>query len=190
MIRRIVISLVLSMLLHVSSDAQKSETDSLKKTIDLAKTDSLKVEALHYAKIAGEVNLQVTALASLAGCQKDNGDKGFITTLTSLHRIVEENNMIPVWPDVYEFYAWWYAQQGDYKKAYEYHQLFKDAADKLSSDNVKNKISMLKPASGLTKWIERSWLSEMKKRFSNFRYKIKTPSTMFLVADYWVLSLS
>lgn len=100
-------------------------------------------KALHYAKIAGEVNLQVTALTSLAGCQKDNGDKGFITTLTSLHRIVEENNIIPVWPDVYEFYAWWYAQQGDYKKAYEYHQLFKDAADKLSSDNVKNKISML-----------------------------------------------
>lgn len=120
-----------------AADVEEFYYKNPKKAIELYK------KALHYAEIVGEVNLQVTALTSLAGCQKDNGDKGFITTLTSLHRIVEENNMIPRWPDVYEFYAGWYAQQGDYKKAYEYHQLFKDAADKLSSDNVKNKISML-----------------------------------------------
>lgn len=100
-------------------------------------------KALHHAKIVGEVNLQVTALIALADCQQLNGDKDFITTLKTLHGIVEENNMIPRWPDVYDLYAGWYEKQGDYKKAYEYYRLFKTSADKLSSDNVKNKIAML-----------------------------------------------
>jgi len=100
-------------------------------------------KALHHARIIGNISYQATSLSALAGYEQEIDHKDLKQTLDTLYHLVSENNLVTMWPDVYESLARWYQKQGDYKKALEYQILFKKSSDKLSSDNTKDKISKM-----------------------------------------------
>ncbi len=110
---------------------------------DSSRAISYYQKALHYARIIGNINYQAISLSALSGYEQEIDHKDLKKTLDTLYRLVNENNLVSMWPDVYESLAGWYEKQGDYKKALEYQILFKKSSDKLSSDNTKDKISKM-----------------------------------------------
>ncbi|MCD2422076.1 histidine kinase [Niabella pedocola] len=96
-----------------------------------------------YASESQDVSQIARALTALAQLKTDLKQAGAVVYIDSLCRLADENGMRNVRADALQLYAEWYAQAGNYKKAYAFQQEQKALSDSLNSEESRQKIAML-----------------------------------------------
>lgn len=96
-----------------------------------------------YAKENEDVWQMTQALTPLAQFKIDIQQPNAIKYIRELDTLAQKYEMIGQRSDAMKLYAAWYAMQGNYKKAYEYQQQFKQLSDSINSEESREKISMM-----------------------------------------------
>ena len=100
-------------------------------------------QAYKYAKENEDVWQIARAIVSLAQFKIDVKQTDAIVFIDELYKIADTNGMNDSKSDALHLYSQWYAQQGSYKKAYEYQRQYKLLSDSINSEDSREKISMM-----------------------------------------------
>lgn len=100
-------------------------------------------QAYAYAFENQDVSQIAKALTSLAQLKTDLKRADAVVYIDSLYRLADENGMRSARADALQLYAEWYAQTGNYKKAYTFEREQKTLSDSLNSEESRQKIAML-----------------------------------------------
>lgn len=100
-------------------------------------------QSYNYARENQDVWQITRALVSLAQFKIDIKQKDAIKLIDELYAIADSNEMKDSKADALELYSEWHAQNGNYKRAYEYQQLHNELSDSINSEESREKISML-----------------------------------------------
>jgi len=100
-------------------------------------------QAYEYARENEDVWQIARALVPLAQFKIDVKQNDAIVFIDELYQLADTNGMNDSKADALHLYAQWYAQEGSYKKAYEYQREYKTLSDSINSEDSREKISMM-----------------------------------------------
>ncbi|MBV4360485.1 tetratricopeptide repeat-containing sensor histidine kinase [Pinibacter aurantiacus] len=117
---------------------------------DLATYKKDTVKALEYYRKSYEYAMQNEdvwqqgkALDVIINCQMDLRQRDAKINIDKLYLLAEENGMDDNKAAALQYYSRWYADHGDYKKAYAYEQQFRMISDSMLSNEIKEKASLM-----------------------------------------------
>lgn len=90
-----------------------------------------------------DVSQQGRALDLIINFQLGLQQKEAKANIDKLYRLAEENDLDDEKASALAYYSKWYSNVGDYKKAYEYGELYHTAADSIQSNDIKEKAAMM-----------------------------------------------
>jgi len=100
-------------------------------------------QSYNYAKQNADVWQIARAIVPLAQFKIDINQKDALPLIKELSEMADSNGMNKGKADAIQLYSAWYAQNGDFKKAYEQQQLYKKLSDSINSEESREKISMM-----------------------------------------------
>lgn len=96
-----------------------------------------------YAMQNEDVWQEGKALQSIVNFQMEIKHKNAKGNIDKLYSLGQENQMDDYKADAFDYYAQWYYNMGDYKKAYDYQRKYHEISDSLTSEELKEKAAMM-----------------------------------------------
>ncbi|HSC53396.1 MAG TPA: sensor histidine kinase [Phnomibacter sp.] len=110
---------------------------------DTAKALQYYQRSLDYATENEDISQQGRALEALIDFQLEIKQAAAKPNIDKLYAIAVENEYRDLKASAYGYYADWYSNAGEYKKAFEWQKKEKELGDSLRSDEIREKTSMM-----------------------------------------------